>query len=525
MTEMKQLAICALLSYLAFCSHASGQTGLAARRAQPVENFAKLPLSFEANTGQADKSVKFFSLGSGYGLYLTGEGAVLALRKSGCAGGRTSLSLSVVACQHQIALMSMRLVGASSWAPAGEEKLPGTANYFVSNNPAKWHSNVPTYAKVRYRGIYPGVDLGYYGNQRQLEYDLVVAPGGDPKSIRLRFTGVKGLRLSADGDLVLTVLGGVMAFHKPVVYQEVNGQRRAVVGGFALLTRETVGFQLESYDHERPLVIDPVLAYSTYLGGSGLDEGNAIAVDASGNVYVAGSTQSTDFPVTAGAIQTTNRGVENYGSDSLDSNVFVTKLNSTGDALLYSTYLGGTGADSAFGLVVDGSGNAYVAGSTQSTSFPVTQGAFQTTIHGAAYGQGSHFSNAFVTKLNPTGSALVYSTLLGGTTGPNCSTTVANSAVTGSDSGNALAIDGSGNAYIAGTACTQDFPTTAGAFQTGNKSASSDGYANAFVTKLNPTGSALIYSTYLGGSVWDGASGLAVDGSGNAYVTGSARSY
>jgi len=607
---MKRLSICVLLSYLAVCSQASGQNynisapagpespspkTAPAQKAQLVENYGKLPLSFEANTGQADNSVKFLSRGSGYGLYLTGAEAVLALHKSDCAGvaaagvaqaassaRRPGLRRGDAGCRQTADVVRMRLAGASGGAPApaGEEQLPGKVNYFTGNDPAKWHTGVPTYAKVRYRGVYPGVDLVYYGNQRQLEYDFVVAAGADPKPIRLQFAGAKGLRLGVDGDLVVTAAGGVLAFHKPVVYQLVDGQRKAVEGCFAMLSRRTVGFRLGSYDHAKPLVIDPVLVYSTYLGGSFTDGANAIAVDTAGNAYVAGQTESTDLPVTPGAFQTTlNAGLAgdafitklnlsgtalvystylggigynsanaiavdtagnayvagytgasdfpvtpgafqttNHAAASGGSNAFIAKLNPAGAALVYSTYLGGSGSNTASGVAVDGSGSAYITGYTYSADFPLTPGAVQTANHAAASGS----SNAFVTKLNPAGTALVYSTYLGGS-GGNSVVSIGNVSIGPGDDGTGLAVDGSGNAYITGLAGSTDFPVTAGAFQTTNR-ASAIGLSNAFVTKLNPTGSALVYSTYLGGSSSDLASGVAVDGSGYVYVAGIAGS-
>jgi len=531
---MKRITIFVLLSCLAICSPASGQGGIIsapartesqspktppAQEAQLVENYGKLPLSFEANTGQADKSVKFLSRGSGYGLYLTDEEVVLALRK-GCAGpaaggGQAAFSAQQTAprpsetgCKQDADVVRMRLAGSSRGAatPAGEERLPGRANYFFGNDPAKWHTSVPTYAKVRYRGVYPGVDLVYYGNQQQLEYDFFIAPGADPKPIRLQFAATQGLRLGADGDLVVTAAGGALTFHKPVVYQWVDGQRKPVEGNFAMLARHTVGFRLARYDRAKPLVIDPVLVYSTYLGGSESAQNTAIAIDAEGNAYVVGGIFSTDFPVTQGALQPT------YDACSYCEAAFVTKLNPAGTALVYSTYLAGSGGASyANAVAVDGSGNAYVGGGTVA-DFPVTPGAFQTNNPGTP---------AFVAKLNPTGSALVYSTYLGGA-----------SSYLGGDSATALAVDSMGNAYIAGVTYS-GFPVTAGAFQTGNNAGEA---SNAFVTKLNPAGSALVYSTYLGGSgrivfsfgpqIWDGdgATGLAVDSAGNAYVTGYAVS-
>ena len=520
---MKRLTICALLTYLSFRSQAGGQSGIVsapagpesrvpksslAQKAQLAENYGKLPLSFEANTGQADKSVKFLSRGGGYGLYLTGEEAVLALHQGGCAGlaRRLSLQRREVACDRQTDVVRMRLGGASRAAadPAGEERLPGTANYFIGNDPSRWHTSVPTYSKVRYRGVYPGVDLVYYGNQRQLEYDFIVAPGADPRPIRLQFAGAKGLRLSTDGDLVVTAADGAMTLHKPAVYQVVDGQRKAVEGSFALVARHTVGFRLGSYDRAKALVIDPVLVYSTYLGGSYQDKGTAIAVDTAGNAYVAGYAYSVDFPVTQRVFQRKSSAAVN-----MQSNAFITKFDTTGSTLIYSAYLGGSadvyGADDdgATAVAVDSAGNAYIAGQASSTDFPVTPGAFQKTNYGGA-------ENAFVTKLNPTGSALVYSTYLGGS----------GAAV---DGATGLAVDGSGHAYVTGRANSTDFPVTQGAFQT-KKNGASNSNTNVFVTKLDPAGSSLVYSTYLGGSHTDSARGLAVDGSGNAYITGTALS-
>jgi hypothetical protein len=339
---------------------------------------------------------------------------------------------------------------------------------------------------VKYANVYPGVDLVYYGNQRQLEYDFVVEPGADPRQIQLGFEGAKRLRLDADGDVILSIGGGEVIEHKPVIYQEIGGMRRRVTGGYALRNGHTVGFKLAGYDSHRSLTIDPSLVYSTYLGGS--SDGTAIAVDSLGNAYVAGTATSSNFPTTAGAFQTTLRG---------DGDAFVAKLNSSGSGLVYSTYLGGGNFDAGGGIALDSSGNAYVTGHTFSTDFPTTAGAFQTTLGGE--------TNAFVSKLNSSGSALVYSTYLGGSN---------------RDVGQGIAVDSLGNAYVAGTATSSNFPTTAGAFQT----IYGGGVTDAFVSKLNSSGSALVYSTYLGGSHGtlgdEGASGIALDSPGNAYVTG-----
>jgi len=309
----------------------------------------------------------------------------------------------------------------------------------------------------------------------------------------LDFKGADKLEIDAEGDLVLHASGGNIRQHKPIIYQELDGVRREIPGGYVRKGANRVGFKLAAYDATRPLVIDPVvLSYSTYLGGSGEDSGWGIAVDADHNAYVTGSAGSANFPTTAGAFQSAGT-----------SGVFVTKLNPAGSALVYSTYLGGFASGS--GIVVDAAGNAYVTGSAFSDNFPTTAGAFQTTFADGANSGG----DAFVTKLDPTGSVLVYSTYLGGS---------------GFDSGAGVAVDAGGNAYVTGLTQSTNFPTTAGAFQTTFSDPSNTVDPDAFVTKLNPTGSALVYSTYLGGGRFDSGAGIAVDGAGNAYVTGATQS-
>jgi len=500
-----------------------------ATKAALVASYGKLPLSFEANQGQTDPSVKFLSRGSGYSLFLTDSGAVLTLRKGNAAhrsarplpashtrigalpSGRPPDSETWESTNPKAPAVTpvktdvvrMELAGASrAMQIAGAEQLPGTANYFIGNDPAKWHTGVPTYAKVRYSGVYPGVDLVYYGSQRQLEYDFIVAPGASPKPIRLQFAGAKALKLTPAGDLIVSSTHGQIAFHKPAIYQERNGQRQPVEGRFQQLAGNAIGFRLGAYDRSRPLVIDPVLTYSTFLGGSYYDSGAGIAVDGLGDAYITGQAGSADFPVTKGAFQTVNKGIDG------GTNAFVTKLNPTGTALVYSTYLGGSGGDGGSGIAVDAMGDAYVTGGACSTDFPTTKGAFQ-TVNKAAGNQGC---DGFVSKVDPTGSALVYSTYLGGSgNGPY-----------NGDFGSGIAVDGLGDAYVTGSAGSTNFPVTAGAFQTANKGTIGP---NAFVTKFNPTGTALIYSTYLGGKERDHGNGIAVDGSGDAYVTGVASSF
>ncbi len=448
-----------------------------AAKARLKESYGQLPLSFEANVGQTDPEVDFISRGSGHTLFLKPREAVLALRK----GDKSSAAT----------VLRMKFVGSES-APqaAAQSELPGKVNYLIGKDPSRWRTGISTYARVAYQNLYPGVDLVYYGNQRQLEYDFVVQPGIDPNIIALAFEGADELKVDAQGELVLNAGGGEIRQRKPFIYQDVDGTRREVAGSYKLKDKNTVGFQLADYDASKPLVIDPVLVYSTFLGGANVDVGSDITVDASGNAYVVGTTQLLilpgTFPTTAGAFDTTHNGMQD---------AFVTKINSTGSALIYSTFLGGSDLDSAAAIALDDTGNAYVTGSTSSTDFPTTAGAFDNTHNGIPG------SDAFVTKLNASGSALVYSTYLGGLE---------------QDAGSGIAVDSSGNAYVGGDTRSSGFPTTAGAFDTTHNP---NDDPEIFVTKVNPTGSALVYSTFLG--ISSGGS-LALDASGNVYVTGSA---
>jgi hypothetical protein len=520
---------------------------------KPLASFGKLPLSFETNQGQTDARVRFLARGRGYTLFLTGDEAVVAMSKdvaqhplSGAAGLQGHLLAShlnlengadndVEGPQDRRAgpALRMRLIGANANAAVtGADELPGKSNYFIGNDPKKWRTNVPNYSKVKYQNVYPGVDLVYYGNQRQLEYDFVVAPGADPSAIVLDVGAVgepptvaavydrrsavgtpplqerahrdAPLQIAPDGDLVVKVDDGEVRFHQPIVYQPdppstasssgsslVTRHSSLLDGRFVLTASNQVRFAVAPYDRTKPLVIDPVLSYSTYLGGSNHEGANGIAVDSLGNAYITGLTNSTDFP-TVNPPQATNHAYPN-------SNVFVAKLNSAGSALVYSTYLGGSGlsedgvnvGDSGYGIAVDSSGNAYVTGTTASVDFP-TVNPLQASPHGA-----------FVAKLNATGSALVYSTYLGGSSS--------------ADDGYGIAVDSSGNAYVTGATTSRDFPTV-----NPLQATYGGGAYDAFVVKFNPAGSALIYSTYLGGSgFWgDFGQGIAVDSSGNAYVTG-----
>jgi hypothetical protein len=407
---------------------------------------------------------------------------------------------------------------------AGQEELPGKANYFIGNDPKKWRSNVPTYARVKYRDVYPGIALVYYGNQGgQLEYDFVVAPGADPSCILLavddrrqvgskqKVVGSSQSKIDSNGDLVVyRDANDEVRFHKPVAYQEresegrsqeagakdpeegaVNNRkspitnRQSVEARFVLSASNQVRFAVSPYNHTRPLVIDPVLSYSTYLGGSANDQAYGIAIDSSGNAYVTGYTYSPDFP-TVNPLQASDK----ITPPTANPTVFVAKVNSTGSALVYSTYLGGSLWDEGHGIAVDSSGNAYVTGLAASADFP-TVNPFQAVSHANI--------TAFVAKLNATGSALVYSTYLGGS---------------GHDEAYGIAVDSFGSAYVTGETFSADFPTV------NPLQGTNHGVYDAFVTKFNAAGTALVYSTYLGGTGDDTACGIAVDSSGNVYVTG-----
>ncbi|MBI3802451.1 MAG: SBBP repeat-containing protein [Nitrospirae bacterium] len=474
--------------------------------------YGQLPLSFEENQGQTDAHVKFLSRGQGYTLFLTATEAVLTIqRKVDSRAGKNPLLPPLV--------LAMGLSGANR-APAilGEESLPGKQNYLIGNDPKKWQTDISTYQKVKYQNVYPGIDLVYYGNQRQLEYDFVIAPKADPRKIELQFKGAERIEIDDQGNLVLSVQGKMTQLQKPIIYQDNAGKRQIIPGGYLLKGKEKVGFQVTAYDRTRPLIIDPVLGYSTYLGGSSFDGGTAIAVDRSGNAYITGTTISSDFPTTAGSFQT-------VAPSSDASNVFVTKLNPAGTAIIYSTYLGGTiedpnldegdGYDEASGIAVDGLGNAYIIGRTNSRNYPVANAIQPAWATGGCGAHGVHSPcfDAFITKINPPGNQLVYSTYLGGTD---------------DDQGAAIAVDAGGSAYIAGTTRSGNFPTAnpiQRSFAGGNCGPEqlSDGdhpCRDAFVAKINSTGSALVYSTFLGGTGRESGNGIAVDPSGNAYVTG-----
>lgn len=455
----------------------------------------RLPLAFEANTGQFDNRARFVAHGAGGSLFLTATEAVIALpgkvtaNHAGSGSGAKRMGRPEPAERGPGSVFRMKMVGAgSSTRLQGVGRLPGIVNYFIGNDPGKWHTNVPTYRQVRCSAIYPGTDLIYYGNGTRLEYDFVLRPGADPKSIRLAFAGADRLQVAANGDLVATTASGEVRLKRPYAYQVAGGSRVQVACSYALEPRSRqVALRTARYDRTRPLVVDPGLEYSTYLGGSNFDVGSKIQVDSNGAAYVAGETSSVDFPVTTGAYQSTG---------AAGNSAFVTKLNSAGTGMVYSTYLGGSGDSYARGIAVDASGAAYVTGAS-GAAFPTTAGAFQTTDRGG--------DDCFVAKLSPTGAALNYSTYVGGAN---------------LDCALAIAVDASGAAYLTGLTSSTDFPVTSGAYQTVKPSLDDE----AFITKINASGTALVYSTYLGGTSEEYGNAIAVDAAGRACVVGATHS-
>jgi hypothetical protein len=484
-----------------------------------VEKYGKLPLAFEANNGQTSDQVEFLSRGQGYTLFLTRNAeTVLVLASTQKETSEQPPNARPVRVKPRREstppwVVRMTLVNADVTSRAeGLEELQGKANYFIGSDSRKWRTNVPMFSRVQYRNVYPGVDLVYYGNQKQLENDFIVAPGADPQSITMSFEGAESLSLDAQGNLVLAAKENEVRFEKPRIYQDIGGTQREISSGYVVKNAHEVSFQVDAYDTTKSLVIDPVLSYSTYLGGP--DASFGIAVDSAGSAYLTGVADAANFPTTPGAFQAAPVGTNGHA--------FVTKLNPTGSALVYSTYLGGSGGhcgigcvggDAGAGIAVDGAGNTYVTGSTSSHDFPTTPGAFQTSDRGQ--------ENAFVTKLNSDGTALLYSTYLGGSGDPWYG-----------DQGHGIALDTQSNVYVTGTTCSSDFPVTPNAFQPIYKGDGANN-CNAFLSELNLTpllalgpvslgrgAAGLVYSTYLGGTGGDSGEGIAMDAAGNAYLAG-----
>jgi hypothetical protein len=469
-------------------------------------NYGKVSSVFEANQGQTDPQVKFMFRGQGYTAFLTSGSMVLSLRPTNFTPiPKTGNVPRTDVPPASTTTMQFRLSGAvQSPAVIGEDQKPGRVNYFIGKDPTKWRTNVPVYAKVRYKNVYPGIDLVYHGSGRQIECDFVVSPGANPNRIQFEITGANEIRVDAAGSLLLKTNRAELHFESPAVYQESNGQRLLINGRYVVSDPTHFSFHLAHYDPTKPLVIDPVLVYSSYLGGSGTDQPAGIAVDSTGSVYIAGSTNSPDFPLaTLGSLPT---GVDH---------VFVAKLDPTGSNLVYSDYIGGSNQDFGYALTLDSTNNVYVTGNTQSSDFPVVN-PYQTTLPGVYSG--------FLTKISANGSSLLYSTYLGGNA---------------YDQPSSIAINSAGEVYLAGFASSLNFPM-ANAYQP-TVSPNQGGFYGVygFVTKFSADGSSLVYSTYLAGNsnvptcaqgtCWPRPLsliyGIAVDSNDNAYVTGNTNTY
>lgn len=467
----------------------SGQSAVFAERLDgPQDGYGRMPLHFEENRGQTHPDVRYYGRGSGYAVFLTPSEVVLRLQRESTKAAAFPQNQDLAdPGRFSSTVVRMRFPGANANPRiVAREEQPARSNYFIGNDPSQWRTDIALFGRVTYRDLYPGVDLACYGNERHLEFDLVVAPGADAAKVKMEFEGLAPLRLDDFGNLVLGTGSGDLVLSRPVVYQESDGKRSPVDGRYVIESPSGARVALEAYDSSRPLVIDPVLAYSTYLGGSHVEWPMAIAVDASGQAYLTGYTLSHDFPV-RNALQPVHGG--GTPTSEWPEDVFVTKLSSSGSTLIYSTYLGGISLDKALGIAVDASGNAYVTGRTQSWNFPLVN-PFQSTATGQV--------NAFVFKLNPSGSALIYSTLLGDGSG-----------------GAAIAVDAAASAYVVGYGTV---PLKNPLFPTGS----------GFLTKFAPSGSSLAYSTrgpcpttvYGESSGGAGTSEVAVDGAGSAYVSG-----
>ncbi len=427
-----------------------------------------LPVRFEPNRGQAPASASFVARGPGYALWLNASGAEL---RSGNE------------------VVRLLLVGSgSNAAGTGEEPLAARSNYFRGSK-REWKTGIENFARVRYASVYSGIDIVYYGAGAALEYDFVLKPGASAAAIRLRFEGARPRRVDANGELVLASRGGESRQPAPVVYQKRNGVRVPIHGRYAIHRDGTVGFETGAYDKSQPLTIDPVLQFSTFWGGQLRESATAIALDRDGNVYTAGTSTSNDYPFSPNGFQKGNRG---------NTDIFVVKLDPTGTQVLYSTLLGGNDEETGPGFAVDPAGNAYIAGTTRSSNFPTTRGAYRETPYSDTDG--------FLAKLSPDGSTLVYSTYFGGR---------------GADSLNGVAIDDAGAAYVTGDTRSPDFPVTTGAFQVDRK-----GPIDAFAAKFAPSGAGLQYSTLLGGDAdslivsFESGRAIGVDRSGGAYIAG-----
>lgn len=458
-------------------------------RTEKVTALGELPISFEANEGQIDQSVFFTARAGASTYYFTRSEVVISLAAPLIpAPPLTSGNLNLHEASNpagQPTVMRLSFVGASPEPhilPGSQ--LPGTVNYFLGNDPDKWQTGLPTFGDITYSGLYPGIDLQFEGTQRTLKGTYTLAAGADPTVIRWRYEGAETLNVDANGDLLVTLQSAKLIEAAPVAWQEIESKRIPVQVSYALATDNSVGFVLGKYDPAHELIIDPTLTYSTFLGGSGMEEGFAIAVDSQGNAYVTGATSSTDFPV-----------VNPLYPPSSNGDLFVTKINPDASAIVYSTYIGGESSDVGFGIAVDATGSAYVTGESLSFTFP-TVNAYQPEHAGYP----SYNFDAILLKINPAGTALVYSTFLGDLS---------------DDEARDVTVDSQGSAYITGHTLSVLFPL-ANPFQPSLR-----GIQDGFVTKFSPDGSALVFSTYLGGSTdLDYSNSIAIDSQGGVYVAG-----
>jgi Beta-propeller repeat len=455
-------------------------------RDRVLAGYANLPVTFVENRGQIDNRVRYYAQRGNFAAYFTPGQAVYSLGREDSSSGVT-LALRFLQANPRVSLEA-------------EDRAPGDVNYFRGNDPERWRTSIPRYSQIVYRELWAGVDLRMHDQAKSLKYEFRVRSGAKVSNIRLAYTGASGIALDPSGALRIDTPVGVLRDAPPVCYQEIDGKRVSVESRYILDASGEYGFAVGAgYRADRELVIDPGLDYSTFLGGADADSGTGIAVDAAGNAYIVGITQSADFPTTVGAFRRT-------GAASGFTDVFVAKLNPTGTALIYSTFIGGVDLDWGRAIAVDAAGNAYIAGQTKSSDFPTTPGAFDRTLNIPNCPRcGVDNYDAFVAKLNPTGSALVYSTYLGG--------------ASDIDDALGIAVDSAGSAYVTGETASADFPVTPGAFRTVR-----NGADDAYVTKLNPAGSALVYSTFIGGAAVDFGVRIAVDSAHNAYVLGNTSS-
>ena len=453
----------------------------------------KTPLSFEKNVGQKDGRVQFSAHGQGFALFLTKKSMVFDFaRKINNENDIGPKKLShnpheqekPTKFQHEALFVEFLDIN-SNIKVVGEDLLPGKSNYFIGNDPEKWHTDINHYAKIRYKNIYPGIDLLYYSINGQIEYDFILSPGADPNQIKLHYKGAKSLDTDEQGNLLIEMDFGIVSHKAPVIYQRNGNKKASINGSYEISSDNQVSFQIETFDQNKALIIDPVLGYSAFIGGaSGASYGYDITLDGNKNAYVTGYAYITDFPT-----------VNPYQTHQGYWDVIISKLSSDGSTLLYSTYLGGTGSEIGWGIAIDSSNNIYVTGETSSTNFPTTASAFQTTLVGVG--------DAFITKLNSAGNALVYSTYIGGSLPVGYD----------KDIGKGIKVDSNGNAYVAGTAYSNNFPLL--------NAVRGDGYSvDTFALKMNNTGTALIFSTYLSGNGSEYCTDIALDSADNSYITG-----